>query len=43
LIEASVEDATAYGEGRAVTLARCTAAVLHNGLGDYPAALTAAR
>jgi len=43
LIEASVEDATARGEGRAITMAGYTAAVLHNGLGDYPAALTAAR
>jgi DNA-binding CsgD family transcriptional regulator len=42
LIEASREDATRRGEGRAVTLADYATAVLYNGLGGYKAALAAA-
>ncbi|WP_344292374.1 helix-turn-helix transcriptional regulator [Streptomyces synnematoformans] len=37
-----VQDATERGEGAAVTLAQYAMAVLHNGLGDYGAALAAA-
>ncbi|WP_240670567.1 ATP-binding protein [Actinoplanes solisilvae] len=40
---ASVEQATARGEGTAVTMAQYALTVLHNGLGNYPAALDAAR
>ena len=43
LIDASVRDATARGEGRAVTLAAYATAVLYNGLGLYEAALAAAQ
>ena len=43
LIEASVQDATARGEGRAVTLAAYATAVLYNGLGLYELALAAAQ
>jgi DNA-binding CsgD family transcriptional regulator len=43
LIEASREDATRRGEGRAVTLAEYATAVLYNGLGRYQAALAAAQ
>jgi DNA-binding CsgD family transcriptional regulator len=43
LIEASREDATRRGEGRAVTLAEYTTAVLYNGLGGYQGALAAAQ
>jgi DNA-binding CsgD family transcriptional regulator len=43
LIEASREDAAGRGEGRAITLAEYAAAVLHNGLGRYQAALAAAQ
>ena len=39
LIDASIQDATARGEGRAITLAEYAAAVLHNGLGHYHARL----
>jgi DNA-binding CsgD family transcriptional regulator len=42
LIEASVRDATARGEGRAITIADYATAVLDNGLGRYDAALAAA-
>jgi hypothetical protein len=42
LIEASVQDATARGEGRAIAAADYATAVLDNGLGRYPAALAAA-
>jgi DNA-binding CsgD family transcriptional regulator len=42
LIDASIQDATARGEGRAITLAEYTTAVLHNGLGHYQAAFAAA-
>ena len=42
LIEASRDDATERGEGRAITLAEYATAVLYNGLGRYRAALTAA-
>ena len=43
LIESSIADATARGEGRAIGLAEHASAVLHNGLGEYPVALAAAR
>jgi DNA-binding CsgD family transcriptional regulator/tetratricopeptide (TPR) repeat protein len=43
LIEASAQDATGRGEGRGITLCDYTTALLYNGLGDYPAALDAAR
>jgi DNA-binding CsgD family transcriptional regulator len=43
LIEASVQDAAARGEGRAITLAAYATAVLHNGLGLYELALAAAQ
>jgi DNA-binding CsgD family transcriptional regulator len=43
LIEASREDATRRGEGRAVSLAEYATAVLYNGLGRYQAALAAAQ
>jgi DNA-binding CsgD family transcriptional regulator len=43
LIEASREDATRRGEGRAITLAEYATAVLYNGLGRYQAALAAAQ
>jgi hypothetical protein len=43
LIEATVQDATARGEGRAISLDQNAKAVLHNGLGQYDAALVAAR
>jgi DNA-binding CsgD family transcriptional regulator len=41
-IERDIQDATARGEGRAVGLAEYAKAVLHNGLGQYDAALQAA-
>jgi DNA-binding CsgD family transcriptional regulator len=40
-IEASVKDATARGEGRAIGVAEYAKAVLYNGLGHYEAALAA--
>jgi len=43
LIEASREDATERGEGRAITLAEYATAVLYNGLGRYREALAAAQ
>src|SRR6185312_6537554 len=43
LIEVTIAEATAGGQGIAVTYARWAAAVLGNGLGRYPEALTAAR
>jgi DNA-binding CsgD family transcriptional regulator len=43
LIEASVQEATARGEGRALGLAGYATAVLYNGLGGYEAALAGAR
>ncbi|PZG07011.1 helix-turn-helix transcriptional regulator [Nonomuraea aridisoli] len=39
---ATVQNATARGEGTVVTLAQYALAVLHNGLGNYDAALAAA-
>ena len=42
LVSATITDATARGEGWAVHLAGWGAAVLHNGLGQYEDALTAA-
>ena len=43
LIEASREDAAGRGEGRAITLAEYSTAVLYNGLGRYGEALAAAQ
>jgi DNA-binding CsgD family transcriptional regulator len=43
LIEATARDAAARGEGRLIGIAGHAEAVLHNGLGHYPAALVAAR
>jgi DNA-binding CsgD family transcriptional regulator len=43
LIEATIAEATARGQGLAVTYARWTAAILYNGLGRYDDALAAAR
>jgi tetratricopeptide (TPR) repeat protein len=43
LIRASVQDATARGEGRVIGLAEYATAVLHNGLGRYGDALAAAQ
>jgi DNA-binding CsgD family transcriptional regulator len=43
LIEATLEQAAAVGQGAAVTWALWVAAVLHNGLGRYQEALAAAR
>jgi DNA-binding CsgD family transcriptional regulator len=43
LIEASIKEANARGEGRALGLAGYATAVLYNGLGRYDAALAGAR
>ncbi len=43
VIRASMQDATARGEGRVIALAAYATAVLHNGLGRYEDALAAAR
>ena len=43
LIEARTREATATGEGRALGLVECVAALLYNGLGRYEAALAAAQ
>ena len=43
LIEATIAEATAGGQGLAVTYARWTAAILYNGLGRYDEALATAR
>ncbi|GIF76867.1 ATP-binding protein [Asanoa siamensis] len=43
LIDSTVKDADARGEGRLLGLAGYARAVLFNGLSDYPAALAAAR
>jgi len=43
LFEASAADATERGEGLLITIVEYATAVLHNGLGQYPAALAAAR
>jgi tetratricopeptide (TPR) repeat protein len=43
LIERGIAEATVDGEGRAIGLAEHATAVLHNGLGQYPDALAAAR
>ena len=43
LIDASREDATRRGEGRAITMAEYATAVLYNGLGSYETALAAAQ
>jgi DNA-binding CsgD family transcriptional regulator len=42
LIEASIQDATAENQGRAIALAEYAQALLFNGLGRYQAALSAA-
>jgi DNA-binding CsgD family transcriptional regulator len=42
LYDATVKEATRRGEGTVITLAQTALAVLHNGLGDYRAALDAA-
>jgi DNA-binding CsgD family transcriptional regulator len=41
--DAAVQDAAARGEGLAIAGAEFAAAILHNGLGHYPAALAAAQ
>jgi DNA-binding CsgD family transcriptional regulator/tetratricopeptide (TPR) repeat protein len=43
LIDVSIQDATARGEGRAIGLTEYASAVLHNGLGHYSAAVGAAQ
>ena len=43
LIEATVKDSAASGEGLGITLARWTTAILDNGLGRYSEALVAAQ
>jgi DNA-binding CsgD family transcriptional regulator len=43
MADASVQAATARGEGRAICMAEFSRAVLHNGLGRYEDALAAAR
>jgi DNA-binding CsgD family transcriptional regulator len=43
LIEASIKDAMARGEGRAIGMAEYATAVLYNGLGRYEQALAAAQ
>ncbi|MFD3377362.1 MULTISPECIES: ATP-binding protein [unclassified Streptomyces] len=43
LFETVTAAATVRGSGQLIANTQVTAAVLHNGLGDYPAALTAAR
>jgi DNA-binding CsgD family transcriptional regulator len=43
VIRASMQDATARGEGRVIALAEYATAVLHNGLGRYEDALAATR
>jgi len=43
LVEATIAEATAGGQGIAVTYAHWAAAILHNGLGRYADALPAAR
>jgi DNA-binding CsgD family transcriptional regulator len=43
LIDVSIQDAMARGEGRAIGLTEYASAVLHNGLGHYSAAVGAAQ
>ena len=43
LIETTIKDAAARGEGLGIQLAQWTSAVLHNGLGQYANALVTAR
>jgi DNA-binding CsgD family transcriptional regulator len=43
LVDAGVRDATSRGEGRGLAWTEYAAAVLHNGLGEYEAALAAAQ
>ena len=43
LIEATIAEGTAGGQGHAVSFAQCMAAILHNGLGRYADALDAAQ
>ncbi|TMR33923.1 helix-turn-helix transcriptional regulator [Actinomadura geliboluensis] len=43
LVEATGKEAVSRGEGIGIAVAEWTNAVLHNGLGDYPAAMAAAQ
>ena len=43
LIEATIAEGTAGGQGHAVSFAHCVAAILYNSLGRYPDALAAAQ
>ena len=43
LIESTIAEGTARGQGHAVSFAQCTAAILYNGLGRYADALAAAQ
>ena len=43
LIDSTIAEGTALGQGHAVSFARCVAAILYNGHGRYSDALTAAR
>ena len=43
LIESTITEGTAGGQGHAVSFAQCMAAILYNGLGHYAAALAAAQ
>ena len=43
LIESTITESTAGGQGHAVSFAQCMAAILYNGLGHYAAALAAAQ
>ena len=43
LIESTIAEGTAAGQGHAVSFAQCLAAILYNGLGRYTDALAAAR
>jgi DNA-binding CsgD family transcriptional regulator len=42
LIDSAIQQASLHGEGRVLAFAECMAAVLHNGLGQYRMAFTAA-
>jgi len=43
LIESTIDEGTAGGQGHAVSFAQCMAAILHNSLGRYADALASAR
>ena len=43
LIESTIAEGTARGQGHAVSFAQCSAAILYNGLGRYAGALAAAQ